>query len=320
MKVAVLDDYANVATTITDWSGLADADVTVFNDTIKDESALIDRLKPFDVICMMRERTPFPASLINALPKLKLLVTSGPRNLSIDLAAAKANNVTVCGTESRKTTTSELSMLLMLSLSRGLIPEVNAMHSSGWQVGLGRDLNGLTLGLIGLGKIGQQMATLGKAFGMQINAWSPNLTAERCEPHGVQFQPSLNALMQSSDIVSVHMVLSDRTRHLITSEAFANMRERALFINTSRGPLADQAAIIAGLKQGKPWKAGLDVFDEEPLPLNSPLRDKALIDEGRLLLSPHLGYVTEQTWQVFYSQTVEAIAAWRSGNPIRELT
>ena len=320
MKVAVLDDYANVATTITDWSGLADVDLTVFNDTVKDESALLDRLKPFDVICMMRERTPFPASLINALPNLKLLVTSGPRNLSIDLAAAKANNVTVCGTESRKTTTSELSMLLMLSLSRGLIPEVNAMHSSGWQVGLGRDLNGLTLGLIGLGKIGLQMATLGKAFGMQINAWSPNLTAERCEPHGVQFQSSLNALMQSSDVVSVHMVLSDRTRHLINSEAFANMRERALFINTSRGPLADEAAIIAGMKQGKPWKAGLDVFDEEPLPMNSPLRDQALIEEGRLLLSPHLGYVTEQTWQVFYSQTVEAIAAWQNGSPIRELT
>lgn len=320
MKVAVLDDYANVATSITDWSKLADTDVTVFNDTIKDESALIDRLEPFDVICMMRERTPFPASLINALPNLKLLVTSGPRNLSIDLDAAKANNITVCGTQSRKTTTSELSMLLMLSLSRGLIPEINAMHSSGWQVGLGRDLNGLTLGLIGLGKIGLQMATLGKAFGMQVNAWSPNLSAERCEPHGVQFQPTLNDLMQTSDVVSVHMVLSDRTKHLVTAEAFAHMRERALFINTSRGPLADEAAIIAGMKQGKPWKAGLDVFDEEPLPMDSPLRDKALIDEGRLLLSPHLGYVTEQTWQVFYSQTVEAIAAWQSGNPIRELT
>jgi phosphoglycerate dehydrogenase-like enzyme len=319
MRIAVLDDYASVSQSMADWSVLADCDVTVFSDTVKDHDALVERLLPFDVVCMMRERTPFPAALINALPSLKLLVTSGPRNLSIDLEAAADRGITVCGTESRKTTTSELATLLMLALSRNLLPEVDSMQRNGWQTGLGRDLHGLTLGLIGLGKIGVQMALLGKAFGMQVAAWSPNLTAERCEPHNVDYQESLRALMSVSDVVSVHMVLSERTTNLVTAEAFAAMRERAIFINTSRGPIANEHDLLQGMRNGRPWKAGLDVFDEEPLPMDSPLRDRALIDAGRLLLAPHLGYVTEQTWQVFYSQTVEAISAWQSGSPVRVL-
>jgi len=213
----VLDDYANVSQEVADWSVLKEDEITVFNDTIADHDLLVERLKPFEVICMMRERTPFPATLINALPNLKLLVTSGPRNLSIDLDAASANNVTVCSTESRKTTTSELSMLLMLSLSRNLMPEVNSMNSTGWQTGLGRDLHGLSLGLIGLGKIGAQMSVLGKAFGMEVNAWSPNLKPERCEDLGVQYHSTLPDLMRASDVVSVHMVLSDRTEGLVNS-------------------------------------------------------------------------------------------------------
>ncbi len=320
MKIAILDDYANVATSTADFSQIESAQVTVFNDTITDHDALVARLKPFDVICMMRERTPFPATLLNALPQLKLLVTSGPRNLSIDLAAAKANGVVVCGTQSRKTTTSELATLLILALSRNLIPEHASMQSVGWQSGLGRDLHGLSLGLIGLGKIGQQMATLGRVFGMRVGAWSPNLTAERCNEHDVTHHASLNELMAASDVVSVHMVLSDRTRHLVNAEAFAAMRERAIFVNTSRGALADEQALLQGLLQGRPWKAGLDVYSEEPLPKNSPLREQSLIDSGHLLLSPHLGYVTEQTWSVFYTQTVDAIVAWQQGSPIRELS
>lgn len=319
IKIAVLDDYANVSQQVADWSRLKEADFTVFNDTLTEPGALIERLKPFDVICMMRERTPFPADLINALPQLQLLVTSGPRNLSIDLAAATANGITVCGTESRKTTTSELAMLLILSLSRGLLPEVTSMQRSGWQAGLGRDLNGLSLGLIGLGKIGAQMAVLGQAFGMDVNAWSPNLDADRCRDLNVTQQSTLQALMAASDVVSVHMVLSERSTNLVDTSAFAAMRERAIFINTSRGPIANQAALLTGMHQGFPWMAGLDVYDEEPLPMNSPLRDKLLVDSGRLLLSPHLGYVTEQTWQVFYQQTVDAIEAWQTGNPIRTL-
>jgi len=284
-----------------------------------ESSLLVERLLPFDVICMMRERTPFPASLIAALPNLKLLVTSGPRNLSIDLEAASKMNITVCGTESRKTSTSELAMLLILSLSRNLIPETQAMQSQGWQTGLGRDLNGLSLGLIGLGKIGAQMSVLGKAFGMDINAWSPNLTAERCKELDVTFHASLPELMGASDAVSVHMVLSERSTGLVDKNAFAAMREKAIFVNTSRGPIADEQALLDGLKKQRPWKAALDVYDVEPLPIDHALRNADLIDSGRLLLSPHLGYVTEQTWQVFYTQTVDAIEAWQKQQPIRVL-
>lgn len=324
MRIAVLDDYAGVSQTVADWSRLAGCEISVFSDTLTDREALLQRLLPFDVVCLMRERTPFPAALIEALPSLKLLVTSGPRNLSIDLDAAARCRVTVCGTESRKTTTSELATLMMLALSRNLVLEVNSMQTSGWQTSLGRDLHGLTLGLIGLGKIGAQMAALGKAFGMSVTAWSPNLTAERCAEqgaeYGVVYQPSLKDLMSSADVVSVHMVLSERTKNLVTADAFASMRDKAIFINTSRGPIANEADLLNGLKQGRPWKAGLDVFDHEPLPMHSALRDDELIQAGRLLLSPHLGYVTEQTWQVFYSQTVDAIEAWQAGKPIRVLS
>jgi len=319
MKIAVLDDYANVALEMADWSGLKNVEITVFNDTLTKHNAIVQRLEPFDVICMMRERTPFPASLLDALPNLKLLVTSGPRNLSIDLEAATRNKVTVSSTESRKTTTSELAMLLMLSLSRNLIPESQAMHSAGWQTGLGRDLHGLSLGLIGFGKIGLQMSVLGKAFGMQVHAWSTNLTAERCAEHDVVYEPTLAALMAASDVVSVHLVHSARSEGLVNEAAFAAMRERALFINTSRGPIADEKALINGMRKGRPWKAALDVYGSEPLPMDDQLRDSSLIESGRLLLSPHLGYVTEQTWQVFYSQTVDAIEAWQNGQPIRVL-
>jgi len=319
MKVAVLDDYANVSQTSADWTRLKECEITVFNDTLTEHDAIVARLKSFDVICMMRERTPFPASLIEALPNLKLLVTSGPRNLSIDLDAAKSKHVVVCGTESRKTTTSELATLLMLSLSRNLIPETQSMHATGWQSSLGRDLHGLSLGLIGLGKIGQQMSVIGKALGMQVHAWSTNLTAETCAEHGVIYEPTLPALMSASDIVSVHLVHSARSEGLVDANAFAAMRERALFINTSRGPIADEQALLAGMEKGRPWKAALDVYSVEPLPVDHALRNKALIDSGRLLLSPHLGYVTEQTWEIFYSQTVDAIAAWQNQKPIRVL-
>lgn len=319
MKIAILDDYANCATTLANWNEIRDAEVSVYTASLGDEDAVASKLEPFDVVCIMRERTPFPASLIDRLPHLKLLVTTGPRNLSIDLQAATQNGVTVCSTESRKTTTSELALLLMLALSRDLVPEMTAMQTHGWQMGLGRDLYGLNLGLIGLGKIGAQMANLGKALGMQIHAWSPNLSSERCAECEVFQQSSLQDLMQIADVVSIHMVLSERTRHLLGQNALAAMRERAILINTSRGPLIDQNALLQGMRTGKPWKAGLDVYDEEPLPLDSPLRDSALIESGRLLLSPHLGYVTEETFRVFYTQTVEAIIAWQQGTPIRVL-
>ena len=316
MKIAILDDYADAALRLADWSGLGE--VTVFSDTVTGQ-ALTDRLQPFDTLCVMRERTPLTAELIAALPRLRLIVTTGPRNASIDLAAARAAGITVCGTESRKTTTSELTTLMMLALNRRLLPEVAALHDTGWQGGLGRDVAGLTLGLIGLGNIGAQMVRIGKALGMGVVAWSPNLTDARCAALGVGRMETLPALMARADVASLHMVLSDRSRGLVGRAAFAAARPGQVFINTSRGPLVDTAALLEGLRAGRPAMAGLDVFDTEPLPLDDPLRDAALIASGRLLLTPHLGYTTEATFRLFYTQTVEAIRAFQAGTPIREL-
>lgn len=318
MKIAILDDYTNHARSLADWSGLGD--VTVFHDTLTDPAALIARLHPFKAICVMRERTPLPASILRALPNLRLIVTTGPRNASIDLAAARQCGITVCGTESRKTTTSELAVLMMLALNRRLIPEVAGLNAGGWQTGLGRDLAGLHLGLIGLGNIGAQMAAFGRAFGMTVSAWSTNLTQSRCDELGVTRAKSLHDLMGVSDVVSVHLVLSDRSRGLIDAKAFAAMKPGAVFLNTSRAPIHGGADLLAGLHRGFPAMAGLDVFDIEPLPVDDPLRDAELIASGRLLLTPHLGYTTEATFRLFYQQTVEAVRAFQSGTPIRVLT
>jgi phosphoglycerate dehydrogenase-like enzyme len=315
MKIAILDDYARAALRLADWSGLPGT-VTVFDAPLADPATA---LAGFDVVCLMRERTAFPAALIAALPALRLIVTTGPRNAAIDLAAARAHGVTVCGTESRKTTTAELTMLLILAMNRRLIPEVAAMARDGWQAGLGRDLAGLTLGLIGLGTIGGQMAVLGRAFGMEVLAWSQNLTDARCAEVGVARAGGLDELMARSDVASVHLVLSDRTAGLIGRAAFAAARPGLAFVNTSRAQIVDGAALIAGLRAGRPAMAALDVYDEEPLAMDDPLRDPALAAEGRLLLSPHLGYTTEATFRLFYTQTVEAIAAWSKGTPIRVL-
>ncbi len=316
MKIAVLDDYALASPRLADWSGLGD--VTVFQDTITGTD-LVGRLRPFDVICLMRERTPMGADLIAQLPNLRLIVTSGPRNASIDLPAARAAGITVCGTQSRKTTTSELTTLMMLALNRRLLPEAANLSAGGWQSGLGRDVAGLTLGLIGLGNIGAQMAVIGKALGMDIVAWSPNLTQARCTELGVARAESLTDLMARADVASVHMVLSDRSRGLVDAAAFAAAKQGQVFINTSRGALVDTGALLDGLRAGKPAMAGLDVFDVEPLPLDDPLRDPDLIASGQLLLTPHLGYTTEATFRLFYTQTVEAIRAYQAGTPIREL-
>jgi phosphoglycerate dehydrogenase-like enzyme len=317
MKIAILDDYTNSAAALADWSGLGE--ITVYNDTLADPAALIAHLEPYEAICVMRERTPLPSALLHALPNLRLVVTTGPRNASIDLAAAKACGITVCGTESRKTTTSELAVLMMLALNRRLMPEVTSLNAGGWQTGLGRDLAGLRLGLVGLGNIGAQMAAFGRAFGMEVSAWSSNLTNARCADLGVTRAASLHELMAVSDVVSVHLVLSDRTRGLIDAAAFAAMKPGAVFLNTSRAPIHDTAALIAGLHHGHPAMAGIDVFDTEPLPADDPIHDTALISSGRLLLTPHLGYTTEATFRLFYQQTAEALRAFQSGAPIRVL-
>ena len=315
MAIAILDDYSGAALRLADWSGLGE--ITVFSDTITDHAALVARLMPFEVICLMRERTPMPKALIEALPNLRLIVTSGPKNAAIDVAAAKARGITVCGTESRKTTTSELSILMMLALNRRLLPEAASLNAGGWQAGLGRDVAGLTLGLVGLGNIGAQMAVLGKALGMEIAAWSQNLSDERCESLGVRKMASLGELLAVSDVASVHLILSERTTGLIGRAALASAKTGMVLINTSRGPIIDSAAVLDWLRRDLTAKAGLDVFDSEPLPQDDPLRADDLIAEGRLLLTPHLGYTVEATFRLFYAQTAEAIRAWRAGNPIR---
>jgi phosphoglycerate dehydrogenase-like enzyme len=317
MKIAVLDDYSDSATRLADWSDLGE--VTVFREHLGGATEVVEWLQPFDVVCVMRERTPLPASVIEALPNLRLIVTTGPRNISIDMAAARSRGITVCGTESRKTTAAELAMTLILALNRRIVPEAARLAAGGWQKELGRDLAGLTLGLVGLGSIGAQMANLGRAFGMKIAAWSQNLTAERCAELGVRQCDSLKALMAASDVVSVQLVLSERTRGLIGARAFAAMRPGAVFVNTSRGPIVDSDALLDGLRAGRPHMAGLDVFDVEPLPGDHPLLNAGLIDEGRLLLTPHLGYATETSFRMFYGQTVEAIRAWAAGSPVRVL-
>ena len=315
MKIAILDDYPGIALDFGDWAGLGE--ITVFRDTIRDHDALVARLAPFEVLCLMRERTPFPGSLLRALPNLRLLVTSGMRNNSIDLPAAKELGIMVCGTESRKRTTSELAMTLALTLNRRIIPEARSLNAGGWQTGVGRDMEGLTLGIVGLGNIGGQMAALGQAFGMNVAAWSQNLTEARCAEIGAKRCESLVELMSVSDVVSVHMLMSERTRGLIGAEAFAAMRPGAVFVNTSRAPIVDYDALLAGLRAHRPAMAALDVYAVEPLPADDPIRDLPLIEEGRLLLVPHLGYVTESCMRTYIGQTADAVRAWHSGSPIR---
>lgn len=317
MRIAILDDYQGVALELAPWDKLGAEEIAVFRDSVTERSRLVERLARFDVVCLMRERTPFPRALIEELPNLELLVTSGPRNAAIDVAAAAARGVTVCGTESRATPTAELALLLMLALSRRLLPEARSMRDGGWQAGLGRDLGGLTLGLVGLGRIGGQVARLAQGFGMAVAAWSQNLTDARCAELDVRRAADLQELLGGADLVSIHLVLSERTRGLIGGRELAAMKPDAQLVNTSRGPIVDWRALIEALETGRPAAAALDVYDEEPLPPEHALRATGLIDQGRLLLTPHLGYATRQTYALFYGQMVEAIAAWRDGRPLR---
>lgn len=315
LKIAILDDYAGVSTTYADWRALGE--VTVFDRPFSDGENLSERLASYDVICLMRERTTFPRALIDSLPRLKLIVTSGLRNAAIDIGAATERGIPVCGTQSMKTTTAELTLALILNLNRRIVPEAAALASGGWQGTLGRDLYGLRLGLIGLGNIGAQVARLGRAFGMEVSAWSPNLTEERCAEVGADRCATLPALMSSCDVTSVHLVLSARSRNTVGREAFEAAKPDAVFVNTSRAGLVDTQALLDGLHAGRPSRAGIDVFDQEPLPPEHPLLDKALIADGRLLLTPHLGYATEANFRQFYTQMVECIAGWKNGTPVR---
>jgi phosphoglycerate dehydrogenase-like enzyme len=314
MRIAVLDDYQGVALTLADWSPvLARAEVDVFRDHVADRSALVDRLAPYDAVVLMRERTPMPAAVIEALPRLRLLVTTGRRNASVDVAAARGRGVVVCGTQSLASAPGELTWALILGLARHLAPEAAAMREGGWQSTVGRDLAGQTLGVVGLGRIGAQVATVGLAFGMRVLAWSQNLTEERAHEVGAE-RVGLDALLAEADVLSVHTVLSDRTRGLIGARELALMKPDALLVNTSRAGIVDTAALLTGLHAGHLGGVGLDVYDEEPLPADHPLRSAP-----RTLLTPHLGYVTEGVYRTFFTGVVEDLLAWMDGAPVREL-
>ncbi|OSQ40883.1 D-2-hydroxyacid dehydrogenase family protein [Thalassospira mesophila] len=315
MKIAILDDYQNLARASADWSPVENrAEITVFHDTLTDLDALVARLSPFDVLCIMRERTPLTAAVLARLPNLKLIVTTGKRNDAIDMEAAQQHGIVVCGTESPSTATPELTFALILGLARGLVPENASMRRGGWQTGLGQDLAGSTLGIIGLGRLGGKVAQIAKAFDMNIMAWSENLTAARCAELGVQ-KASKDALLAKSDFITIHQRLSDRTVNLIAQPDFAKMKSSAFLINTSRGPIVNVDDLLNAVNTSAIAGAGIDVYDAEPLPGDHPLRRS-----DKLLLTPHLGYVTRKTWQVFYGQTVEAVLAWMDDAPIRVIT
>jgi phosphoglycerate dehydrogenase-like enzyme len=304
-KIAVLDDYQGVALKMADWSAVtARAHVDVFSDHLSDADAVAERLLPYDVVCVMRERTPLRAETIERLPNLKLIASTGPRNASIDLKAAAARGIAVAHTGYFGSPTLELTWALILASARHVVAEAGAVRSGGWQHSVGDDLAGKTLGIIGLGNLGSQVAKIGLAFGMRVLAWSQNLTAEKCSAVGAALV-SKEDLLREADIVSLHLVLSERTRGLIGAAELALMKRSARLVNTSRGPIVVEAALIAALKGGQIAGAALDVYDVEPLPPDHPYRH---IDN--LLATPHIGYVSRGLYERFYRDTVSNILAW----------
>ncbi|MBL0886424.1 D-2-hydroxyacid dehydrogenase family protein [Myceligenerans indicum] len=312
MRIVVLDDYQGVAEGYADWASL-DAGVTFLRDPLPGADAVVEALAGADVVVAMRERTAFPASLLERLPDLRLLVTTGRANAAIDLDAARARGVAVCGTESPSSATPELTWGLILAVLRGIPQEDAGMRTGGWQTTVGGDLEGRRLGVVGLGRLGARVARVGAAFGMDVVAWSQNLDAARAASEGVR-AVSKRELFATSDVVTLHYKLSARSRGLVGEAELALMRPTAILVNTSRGPLVDTGALLAALRAGRIHGAGLDVYDAEPLPSDHPLRTAP-----RTVLTPHLGYVTDGTYRVFYAQAVEAISAWRAGAPVRRL-
>ncbi|MCX4835699.1 D-2-hydroxyacid dehydrogenase family protein [Streptomyces sp. NBC_01016] len=316
LRCAVLDDYQGVARELADWDRLSGRlDVTYLNRYIDTHDELVALLGDCEIVVVMRERTPFPAELIARLPKLRLLVTSGMRNASIDLDAAAAHGVTVCGTASNPEPPVELTWALILGLARGVLTEGASLRDGGpWQSTLGADLHGHRLGLLGLGKIGARVARVGAAFGMDVAAWSQNLTAERAAEAGVTLAASKEELLDTSDFVSVHLVLGDRTRGLLGADELRRMRRTAYLVNTSRAAIVDQEALVRALREGWIAGAGSDVFDTEPLPAGHPLRTAP-----NFLGLPHLGYVTRRNYEGFFQGAVEDIEAYLAGSPVRTL-
>ena len=307
MKIAILNDYQNVALKMADWSLIpGQPEIIVFNDHMADPIALVNRLLPFDVICVMRERTPMTAALIENLPNLKLIASTGSRNASIDLKAAEARGIKVLHTGYEATATIEFVRALILGMARNIAGENLSLKSGGWQTSIGVGLKGKTLGILGLGNIGTPVAQIAKAFGMKVIAWSPNLTTERAEAAGVEFV-SKEALFKQADFVTIHMVLTAATQGIVGAVEMAMMKPTAYLINTSRGPLVDEKALIAALNENKIAGAAVDVYEIEPLPKDHPFRSLK-----NILATPHLGFVSESLYRTFYQDTVKNICEWSS--------
>ena len=316
VRCAILDDYQNVALKLADWGKVKDrVEIKVFNDHLGGHDRVIAALQGFEIIVAMRERTGFPKKVIDALPELKLLITTGMRNASIDTEAAKARGITVCGTGTFGNPTSAVAIGLMLELTRRIGFENARLHAGApWQTTIGLDLDGMTLGTVGLGKLGTRTANIAKAFGMKVLAWSQNLTAEKCREAGVDYA-SKDELFRQSDFITIHVVLSGRTRGLIGAAELALMKPTAFLVNTSRGPIIDEAALISVLQQRKIAGAGFDVFDIEPLPLDHPYRKM-----DNVVITPHLGYVSEQNYRRYFADAVDDIRGFLDGKPARVLS
>jgi len=316
-RCAILDDYQNVALEMADWSKVAgDLDIKVFNEPLGPSARVARMLQSFAIVVAMRERTPFPRVLIEALPDLRLLITTGMVNRAIDLEAAKERKVTVCGTGSFGNPTTAIAWGLILELTRRIGHE-NARLKSGapWQSVVGLDVEGLTLGVIGLGKLGLRVAEVGRAFRMKVAAWSQNITPERAQAAGVEYAATLEELLPRSDIVSIHIPLTPKSRGLIGAKQLAVMKPSALIINTSRGPIVEEAALLAALHEKKIAGGGFDVYDIEPLPLDHPLRKL-----DNVVLTPHLGYVSQQNYRAYFAGVVDDIRGFLDGKPVRVLT
>jgi D-3-phosphoglycerate dehydrogenase len=312
-RVAILDDYQNVALKLAGWSSLKDKiDITVFDKPFASSDEAVRALKDFEIVCAMRERTQFNREVLTALPNLKLLLTSGMRNAAFDMDAAKERGITVCGTGGFGNATAALTIGLMLELTRHIGFENARMHAGEpWQITMGEDVEGKTLGVVGLGKLGQKVATIAKALGMNVIAWSQNLTPEACAAAGVSYA-TRDELFAAADIITIHLILSKRTRGLIAAADLARMKPTAYLVNTARGPIVDEAALLHALQTRRIAGAGLDTFGQEPLPVDHPLRKL-----DNVVLTPHLGYVTQENYRRYYGDMVEDIAAWLDGKPVR---
>ena len=305
VNIVILDDHQDVAFEMADWSSLSGrATVTAFNDHVIDSDRIVERLLPFDVVCVMRERTPLPRTIIDRLPRLRLIASTGPINASIDVAAAKERGIAIMHTGYDSTPTIELTWALILASVRHIVDESASLRSGGWQRNIGDGLRGKTLGVLGLGNIGSEVARIALAFGMDVIAWSQNLTQDKAGASGARLV-SKEELFQKADIVTIHLILSRRTRGLIGATELTLMKPTARLVNTSRGPIVQEAALIDALRERRLAGAAIDVFDVEPLPLDHPYRTLA-----NVLATPHIGYVSRELYKTFYGDTVKNIVAW----------